>query len=299
MSKKQIFRLSAIAAIVLFSFLSWWILKNSLWNGGDWLARIVWPFVSFLILSVLTGIFFISQTDKKWLAAVPAIIFVSFLAVFASQAVFSFDWGAGLAILLSAGFMALSVIYLEKERSSRIKLSFSSVLGSGLRHIFMAVALLASLAFYYSPPAQAQIEQIVIPRESFDKIMNPILRSTDFDFSSKLSAVWPSASPSYLFSFDNDLAQAKYLESQNKEINRQVGDRIYQSANQIINNLGRPYKKFFSLGLTVSFFFALKVLQVLLMWLAIVFAFGAFKLLEKAGILSVKSVPAQKEVVEI
>jgi len=53
------------------------------------------------------------------------------------------------------------------------------------------------------------------------------------------------------------------------------------------------------LGLTVSFFFALKILQVLLMWLAIILSFGIFKLLEKSGILSIRNISAQKETVEI
>jgi len=299
MSKKKNFRIAVISAIAVFSFLSWWILKNSLWSDGDWLARILAPFVSFLILSVAAGIFFISEADKRWLAAVPAIIFVSFLLVFVNQSVFLLDWGAWLVILLSAGFMSLSIIYLDKEKNSRIKLSFSSVLRSGLRYIFMAIALLASLGFYYSPPAQADIEQIVIPRNSFDKIINPILKSTDFNFSGKLSAIWPSASPSYFFSFNNDSVQIKLMESEREKINREIGDKIYQSANQMINNLGRPYKKFFSLGLTVSFFFALKILQVLLMWLAIILSFGIFKLLEKSGILSIRNISAQKETVEI
>ncbi|MFH1966313.1 MAG: hypothetical protein ABII95_00390 [Patescibacteria group bacterium] len=76
-------------------------------------------------------------------------------------------------------------------------------------------------------------------------------------------------------------------------------DFVYQQFNQEINKQSQAYSKYLTLGLAVGFFFVLKAIGILFMWLVILFSFGIFKILVIMGAIKIHEQAVLKEVIEV
>lgn len=76
-------------------------------------------------------------------------------------------------------------------------------------------------------------------------------------------------------------------------------DALYQMVNQQINKQSQAYKQYFPLGLAIGFFFALKVIGYVFMWLVILSSWLIFKILVSLGAIKIQEQSVLKEVIEI
>ena len=290
MSKKTIFRAVLIFLILSFSSLTWFSAYDSFWRDSqDYFWRIFLPLASFLILGILTGLWFLAE-DEKWIVwAGPASIFIPFLFIFSlSWIKLSSHWN----LVLTAVFILVVFLFwwgiksLRGEKESRFKISLSAIVSPGLKHAVTATIFLASIGFYFSPLAQLDSKEFSLPRPFFDTIFSPVIKAMNVSLLKNGSTTSSGAlSPEV----------SKQLESQKKDLSEQV----YGMINQMIANSGKPFKKYVPLGITLSFFFALKIFEGLFLQLMILGAWVLWKILRFFGVMRIKIVKADKEIIEI
>jgi len=254
--------------ILAFSFFSWFFLNNSLADGDNWVIKIVLPAVLFLILGSLIGFSYLVENDKKFLFFVPGFIILSFLP-FAKPMLSFLVFG-----VLAALFLLLGVCQSIKEKESRINLAFQSIITRGLGPTLTGLVILASLIFYASPYSKSLGSELSVSRPFFDAVAAPLIG---------------------LF-VDSNLPKD---DLDRKEIVAQVQDEAYRMINQQLNLQGRAYKNFIPAGLATSFFFAIKIIGFLLMWVMLFLDWVAFKILRALQVVRIEKIQVEREMVEI
>lgn len=286
----MIFRAVLVFLILLFSFSTWFFAYNSFWRDGqDYLWRILFPLVSFFILGTLTGLWFLTEDEKRFVWAGPASIFVSFILVFSfSWVKLPSPWNLVLvgALVLAILFFLWGLRDLRQEKDSRFKISLSAIVSPALKHTITAMILLLSIGFYFSPLAQLNVKEISMPRPFFDAIFNPIANALNGGLLKNGSAAGGS---------ESGLEISKQLELKKKDLSEQV----YGLVNQVISNSGKPFKKYIPLGITLSFFFALKVFSGIFRYLTILGVWVLWKILRFLNIFKIKIIKVDKETIEI
>ncbi len=290
MSKKTIFRAVLVFLIVLFSFLTWFSVYDSFWRDSqDYFWRILLPLISFLVLGILTGLWFLAE-DEKWIVwAGPISIFVPFLFIFSlSWIKLPSPWNLTLTVALAFVILLFwwGIRSLRGEKESRFKISLSAIVSPALKHAVTAIIFLASIGFYFSPLAQLDSKEFSLPRPFFDAIFSPVIKAMDVSLLKN-----GSTTSSDTLSSEVSLQ----LESQKKNLSEQV----YGMINQVISNSGKPFKKYIPLGITLSFFFALKIFEGLFLQLMILGVWVLWKILRFFGVLRIKTIKVDKEIIEI
>ncbi len=294
MAKKTIIQLVLSSLILIFSSLTWCFIFAAFWhNNPDYLQRILTPLISFLILGVLAGLWFLIENRRLILWLAPALIFLPFLIIFSFfGAKLTSYWNLVLFLVLFfiVLFFGLGIRASRETKESRLKIELIPILQSALKPSVTAMIILASISFYFSPSARLNVKEIFIPRPFFDSLFSPLIN------------ILEKSLPK------NGLTNGANVKNQNlpQEITNQLtaqeknlSDQTYGMLNQIITNAGKPFKKYIPLGLTLSFFFALKIFELIFLWVMIFGIWVLWKVLRFFNILKIKIIKVDKEVIEL
>jgi len=274
MNKKIIVSLVLGLLILAFSFLSWSFLSAAVNNGPDWLIEAVWCLITFILLGVAMGLFFLVENEKIFLYSTSVMIVLPALA-FLKPEIISF-----LVLTVAILFFVAAVFRVDSEKSLRIKFSAGIILRRTFPLAMTGLALLVTLFFYWAPYTQSLGSDIRIPRPLFNTIAKPVM-----DFSLNMSlpkgTTLKSLPPEFV------AEQIKFM------------DNLYSSANEQLALAGRTFKKWIPLGASISLFFSFKVVGFFLSWLMTLLAWLIFKIFLWSGVVKIEKVAVEKEVIEI
>ena len=220
------------------------------------------PIVGFFILLIFLSLNWLLTKSKIILLITLFFVLISFL--------FSFGFKLGYLALL---FVVFLIFFFASERvfnekNIRIKIDVIRILRRGLPLIITGLCLIIAVAYHFSPLAFQGQNQIVVPRPIFDKIASPIIGNIEKQL---------------------PILQFSPLEE----------DNIYQTLNKEINRHSQSYKEYFSLGLTIGFFFALRTIGAIFGWLVILLTWAIFKILVAVGAIKIQEQAVLKEVIEV
>jgi len=267
MQKNRITQSVIVGSTTLISAAIWAGLKNFLFvDNSDWL----WPLIGFFVLLIFLSLNWLIAKSKPILLVTLFFILITFFFSF------GFKWEY-LAILLVAFFLFfVGSQRAIHEKRARVKLQTGRILKRGLPFVLTGLALLIATAYYFSPLAMTGQNEIVIPRPIFDVVVDPILKQLGDKFP------MPELIHSMGISFGGD-----------------IKDDLYQQLNHKINEQSQAYIQYFTLGLAISLFLALKAISIPFMWLVILLSWGVFKLLVILGAIKVHEQAVLKEVIEV
>jgi len=268
MHKNRITQSVVAGLATLISAVSWIGLKNILSGGNNWL----WPCLGFLILLIFLCLHWLLTKSKAVLLITLVLIFISFFFIFS----FKLEYLAVLFIAYS--FFLFGSWRAISEKEVRIKLQVDKIFRRGLPCILTGLALVITAAYYFSPLALQNREQIKIPRFLFDIIIQPITKT-----------------------FEGQIPISQLSEQLGLTLtgDEKFEDILYQVINQEINKYGQAYQQYFPLGLAIGFFLTLKAIGFIFMWLVILLSWLIFKVLVVAGAIKIQEQAVLKEMIEV
>lgn len=266
MRKNRITQSIIIGLATFVSAISWTGLKNILFDGGSWL----WPSIGFFVLLVFLSLSWLLAKSREILLIALIFILASFFLVFSFKLEYLAALFIALLLFVFGSYKAVS------EKELRIKIQISKILRRGLPLVLTGLSLIVATVYYFSPAAFKGENQIQIPRPLFDIIIQPITGG----FEEQISL------PELSARFDIPLEG-------------EMDDMIYQTVNQQINKYSQPYKKYLPLGLAIGFFFTLKAISIVFMWLIILIGEVIFRLLVRFGAIKIQEKAILKEIIEV
>ncbi|MBI4708882.1 MAG: hypothetical protein HY764_01605 [Candidatus Portnoybacteria bacterium] len=284
MPKSKIIFIVLLSLIAVFSFFSWLILENVLFNAGsDYGTFWILPSIIFIITGALFGLLILLSDSLILVISAFAINFIIFSIIFGIKIVFL------LALLLGFGFLLLAARQSIKEKRLRIKIDISGIIKPALGAVFIVLAILISLVLYFSPPAQSLRVELKIPRSLFDLVVNSMSDILTGQLQSQLAPLNVGG----LAPLDGgDISLGKIL-------NKDTRDGMYNLINQQINFFFQPYKRYLPYGFAVAAFFTFLAVRFIFIWLAALAVRGAFSLMKRLKLAGIKKETAEKEIIEI
>ena len=252
MQKNRITQSIIVGFTTLVATAIWAGLKNLLFENGNWIL----PLIGFFILLVFLSLNWLITKSKPILLITLFFVLITFLLTF------GFKWEYLPFLVLAYLLFFLGSQRAIYEKKSRIKIEPTRILKRGLPFIITGLSLIIVVAYYFSPLALSNQNEITISRPLFDMITNPILNQ----FEEKIP-------------FDRD--------------------DLYQQLNQEINKQSQTYAQYLTLGLAIGLFFTLKAVSFPFMWLVIFFCLAIFKFLVAMGAIKIQEQAVLKEVIEV
>ena len=254
MKNNRITQSIIIGLTTLLAAFSWAGLENILsGNNNNWIL----PSICLLVLLILLSLSLLLTKSKLILLITLAIILISFL----------FSFGFKLEYLIALFFALLFLIFgsfsIINEKEVRIKFKIFRILKCGLPHILTGLAIIITIAYYFSPLAIQSDNKIEMPRSLFDVTIKPVMET---------------------------------LELPNNE---EFSDILYITINQEINKRSEAYKDYLSIGFAVGIFFAVKVISIPFMWLVILMSWMVFRFLTFSNAIKIREKSVLKEIIEI
>lgn len=312
MNKNRITQSIIFSLVTLVASVNWFFLKQTLDCIGcssSWL----WPILISVLFFALIGISWFLVNSR-------IVIFVTSFAVVVSYLlVFGFD-----LFYLIAAAVCLLIIYFAndlsiREKNERKRINFSRVFHTGMPIVLVAVAILVSVAYYYSPQVtslkngisssaggylnDATIEIINKSQADF----NPAMTVNDFlmQFVGSDSLKMNAMLREILQLTEADLANAT-LKSLRDNVSKSIGisltgnekilDLMVDMVISKINIFIKNYYVIFSIILPISLFFAIKFLGTFILWLSLLLSWIAFKILIGTGAITIE---IEKEPIEV
>jgi hypothetical protein len=260
---------SVVAGLTtLISAASWLGLKNVLTGGHNWL----WPSIGFLILLTFLSLNWLLTKSKAILLVTLTLVSISFFFAFSFKMTYLAVLFIALLFFLFGSWRAVN------EKEVRIKLEVDKILRRGLPAVLTGLILITATAYYFSPLALENQNQIKIPRFLFDLIVQPVVETLEAQVPlSQLSAELGVGSTD----------------------NQQFEEALYQLVNERFNQFSQPYQEYLPFGLAIGLFFALKAISLPFKWLVILLSWLIFKLLVSLGAIKIQEKGVLQQVIEI
>jgi len=278
-TKRQAVGLTLTFLVLFFSIASWWLLKIAFAQAPseEWVFRILLPSLSFVVLGSFIGLVCLLEDDWGAMLGTMLLVAAPFFIFFPTNSIYRLGLGA-----VAFFFLGRGVYRAQQEKKTKIKLVLADILLKELGPVITGIALLASLGFYSSPYAQSMAgAEIIIPRDMFNKIIDPLLNASQ---SLKMLSAAQST------------PQARQLSARE---NAELKDAVYQQLNKYLNTTGNVYKKFLPFGLATTFFFAVRIWGAILLRLSAMLAWAWFGVMRLLRLVKIGSVSVEKEVIEI
>jgi hypothetical protein len=156
------------------------------------------------------------------------------------------------------------------------------ILRRGLPHIFTGFSLLIASAYFFSPMALQEGQEVQIPRPLFETASKPLVATLK-------SQGWGVGGE-----------QIKTPTGQEMDISREaIEEKLYTASNQYLNRVKNMYEQYIPLGLAVGFFLVIKGASIVFMWLTVLISLLIFKFLVWRGAITIQEQTALKEVIEV
>jgi len=251
---------SIILGLTTFVAAFAWIgLRSILFEKGNW----IWPSIGFLILLIFLGLSWLITKSKAILLTSLIIVLICFFFFFRFELEYLAVIFIAFLLFVFGSYKAIS------EKEIRIKIEVRRILKRGLPTVLTGLCLIISAAYYFSPLALQEDNEIEIPRVLFDKVIGPVIS---------------------IFEKQIDIPLI---------INDEFKNDFYETINHEINRHSQSYQQYFSLGLAIGFFFALRTVAIVFSWLVILLTWLVFKILVSLEAIKIQEKAVLKEVIEI
>lgn len=304
-----------VLTIISATILAW--IAKSTFNNADliWWKIAVYNAIFLLILLGFLGLFlFLSQ--KEWLA-----VLVSFLTAGLMLYFLPTNY-----ITLAAAFILFSTtIYayfqIQHDRKNRLRVALDQSLGSGLKTIFFGLAIFLSVIFFYSPYAHLYDRGIKIPADYQIKLLSQVMPGFSghltvdemiglfvaqgqgvSDWRQYMQENIAKLAPSDLDNLRQQYLKQLGLEELNLQGNERIADQPEIIDKLLMSKIQGQIEKFlpyFPYILAATVFELILFIGYLLVPLAIFLAFALYQLMIGLGLIKIKGVPAQQEVIEL
>ena len=215
-------------------------------------------------------------------------------------------WYVWPVMLVAMGVMAYQTYKTTQETRLRLCLDLPRLLKLPLIGLMTAMALLSAYAWYVSPLAVKNVEQLTIPRPVFNLIWRPIslilLKNINNLNSGKINLDLTDTLKSLNLPFD--IGIVNNVEVSNNQLALKSSDLIsedqaYQLVNEQFRGLLANYRRYLHLSLALALFGALKTISIPLMYCLLLVSWGIVKLLLTTGLVLVEKQTVEQEIIRI
>lgn len=266
---------------VVFSILFWWVVENSVYNiqlksFSFWIKNVI-------ALGLYSGFlvnFLAVAEDPHDKRHSPRLV----LLIFVLQAIlYILFFGLNRFFLLAAViFVLVGLSYhkaIEKEKHESITISFSRIINKQLGYFILAMALVLSAGYFFSPKVQEKNKKFEVPLTYRNLVLN---------FSQEILLL--SAPPEV----KEQLKDPK--------VRQQIEAEIKNSSNQTfsaLENYLKPYLEFMPILLSLGFFLSLLAFTFIWRWTILLFGSAVFIILKRTGFISIKKIVIEKEEINV
>lgn len=311
MNKNRLTQSVIFSLVTLIASVNWYFLKKTLDCVGC--ASWIWPILISVIFFALIGISWFLVNSKMVVFMTSLAVVVSYLLVFGFNFLYLIAAAVCLFILYFANDLSI------REKNERKRINFTRVFHTGMPIILVAIAILVSVAYYYSPQITNLKNGININSASYlndatieilkksNTDFNPAMTVNDFlmQFIGKGSVKMSAMLKEILHLQDQDLTNAT-LNSLRNNISESIGmklngderilDLLIDVVISKINIFVKNYYVIFSIVLPIGLFFAIKFIGTFILWLSLFLSWLVFKILIRTGAITIE---IEKEPVEV
>lgn len=304
MPRTDLIKIILLAVLVASATLAWWLLKTALFTNATSWSIWVLPIISMavaamaltllvVLCSALDGAGLRGRGWHLWLAG--GLLLLSYCVFFATH------WYVWLVALLAGAFLAYKIRASLNEAKEKLRLPLFNMVLWPIAGYLTALALMSSYAWYVSPMAVKNAEQVIIPKPLFHVIYKPIetlfLKRLN-DLNSGQSAIDLS---NIQLPAGFKIPQGFKLPQTGGALNVAVlsEDEVYQLTNAQFRDLLKTYKKYITVSLALALFAALKTLSFPAGYVLAFGSWGIVKLLIEIGIVRIEKKMVEKEVLKI
>lgn len=313
MNKKQLTQSIIVSLVAFVSSVNWYFLKQTLDSVGS--VSWMWPILISIVFFALIGISWFLINSKTTFFIMSLAVVVLYLLVFGFSLLYLIATAVCLWIIYFANNLSI------KERNERKRVNFSRVFYTGMPIVVVAIAILVSVAYYYSPQVTNlknginassggylnDITESVVGGGESQEGFNPAMTINDFlmQFVGNGSVEMNSMLKTILQLKDSDLVNAT-LNNLRDSVSKGIGislngdekllDLITGIVMSKISIFVKNYYVIFSIVLPIGLFFAIKFLGTFILWVSLFLAWIAFKILIRTGVIIIE---IEKEPVEV
>lgn len=313
MNKNQLTQSIIVSLVTLVASVNWYFLKQTLnsISAVSWM----WSILISIVFFALIGISWFLVNSKMIVFMTSLVVVVSYLLVFG----FSLLYLVVAAVCLFIIYFASSLSIREKNERKRV--NFSRVFYTGMPIVVVAIAMMVSVAYYYSPQVTNlkngisassggylnDITESVVGGGESQEGFNPAMTVNDFlmQFIGDDEVEMNSILKEILRLKDSDLANAT-LNTLRDSVSKGIGVPLHGNerlldliANIVMSKISifvKDYYVIFSIVLPMGLFFAIKFLGTFILWFSLFIAWIVFKILIQTGAIVIE---IEKEPVEV
>lgn len=304
MQRADLIKIILLAVLVVGAILAWWLLKTALFTNATswsvWVLPIIFMAVTAMVLALLVtlcpapdGAGLRGRGWYLWLAG--GLLLLSYCVFFAGH------WYVWLVALVAGAFLAYKIRASLNEAKEKLRLPLFNLVFWPIAGCLTALALMSAYAWYVSPMAVKNAEQVIIPKPLFHVIYKPIetlllkkinnlnSNQSQIDLSNvQLPAGLKIPEGVKLPQAQEALSVAALSE-----------DEVYQLTNAQFRDLLKTYKKYITVSLALALFGALKTLSFPLGYVLAFGSWGIVKLLIEIGVVRIEKKMVEKEIMKI
>lgn len=300
MNKNKIVFGSLLGLLFLATFFGWHSLNVIFYSQGD----LVFAVAGFLLAVFLVSLIWILAAPQKYIRFAASAIFI-----FPAFLFFEINVAGMLIALASFLILCWSAKRAAREVEERIGINIIRILSRSLPLIFTAIILLSSCFFYYSQFAFDLMEGPLVPRPIFDFVVSylddmigdNIELPLDLGIMENLGLPFGESFSEMTEMLDVQLPEKINIETPVDLRDEKLRDELYETINQKLNVFLKSDKKisvYFRFSLALSFFFGVKAVSLLVVWILVPLIFLFFKLLVLLKLVKISQRTVYKEFIE-
>jgi len=299
--------LLGILTLVL-SFLFIWITKSVFALQLVWWKTILYPGLTLIPFLSFWGLF-LYLVKNRWLN-----YFLAILIGILTLVLLGWNYALGIAILILIILTIIAHYQIQSDIKSRLKIFLDKSLSAGLKIIFFALSLLIAIIFFYTPWAHLYDEGLKIPANYQIKILSQFVPGFHKNITVDEMILLLSGIPREEIKEKMDQipsSQLKELREQTleklglKDLGLTGSEKISENPqiiNQLLMNKIQPFWQktagYIPILLAFAVFEIAVILGYILIPLSIFIAFSIYQLMLVLKLITIKTVPEQKETLE-
>ncbi|MCX6806584.1 MAG: hypothetical protein NT135_00455 [Candidatus Berkelbacteria bacterium] len=222
-----------------------------------------------------------------------------------SALIFLILWGIQVPYLICATLMIISMIWgyrrVKKEKTLRIKIAAEDIIPKGIDWLFMVMALIISVGFYYSPKGQELKNGLKIPLSMEEKVMSMAVPgfNQNLTLDQTLNLIIKKDKDTLLSNQARDqILEQLGLDNLNlngKEIIAQNPEILDKLTLTKVNQFLRPFSDYLPIAAGVLIFQLLVWINRILLHVAVFFSLIIYAALRAAKVVKIEKITTEKE----
>ena len=295
MSRADLIKIILLAVLVASAALAWWLLKTALFTNATswsiWVLPIVFMAIAAMSLALLVAL--CGHGWHLWLAG--GLFLLSYCVFFATH------WYVWLMALLAGAFLIYKISASLNEAKEKLRLPLFNLVLWPIAGCLTALSLMSAYAWYVSPMAVKNAEQVIIPKPLFHVIYKPIETLLLKRLNNLSSGQGQIDLSNVQLPAGLKIPEGVKLPQTQEALSVAAlsEDEVYQLTNAQFRDLLKTYKKYITVSLALALFGAIKTLSFPLGYILAFGSWGIIKLLIETGVVRIEKQMVEKEVLRI